>query len=187
MDWLLWIDLETTGLDCNNQHILQIGCVLTNMDASHQLPMPEIILQCEKTVLDSMDAWCQKQHTESGILKKVQTGSGCTLKSAEQQICLHLNNNVRVKDNIYLAGNSVHFDKRFIEKWMPLIAGRISHRIVDVSSIALICKNLNPSLYHFRPAKAHRHTALSDITESIYEYQYYLTTLIRTSYTLIKR
>ena len=180
MDWLLWIDLETTGLDCNDCSILQIGCVLTNMDASHQLPMHEITLQCDKLKLDSMNEWCKKQHTESGLLKQIESGNGCTLKSAEQQICLHLNNHVRVKDTIFLAGNSVHFDKGFIDKWMPSVASRISHRIVDISSLALICKSLNPHVYHFRPSKTNRHTALSDIAESIYEYQYYLATFVRT-------
>ena len=125
-----------------------------------------------------MDEWCQKQHGTSGLVAQV-LASDLTVEQAEQQICMHMNNHVRMQDKVYLAGNSVHFDRNFIQRWMPRLAKRLSHRIVDVSSLALVCRNLNPRVYEFKPPKAHAHTALIDIRESIREYQYYLTNLVR--------
>jgi len=126
-----------------------------------------------------MDGWCQKQHRTSGLVAQV-LASDLTVEQAEQQICMHLNNHIRIQDKVYLAGNSVHFDHNFIQRRMPILGKRLSHRIVDVSSLALVCRNLNPRVYEFRPPKAHAHTALIDIRESIREYQYYLTNLVRT-------
>ena len=175
MDWLLWIDLETTGLDPSDCHILQVGCILSTMKAEVCYELPQLILYCDKSVIENMDEWCKKTHTRSGLVEHVLI-SNMTVEQAEQQICMHLNNYVRVQDKVYLAGNSVHFDRSFIQRWMPRLAQRLSHRIVDVSSFALVCKNLNPRVYEFRPVKSHVHTALVDIRESIREYQYYLTT-----------
>jgi oligoribonuclease len=180
MDWLLWIDLETTGLDAGTDRILQVACVLSNFDVSVCYPLPQITLNCDKFTLDQMNEWCTKQHTSSGLVEEVMD-STITVEEAEGQICLHLNNYLRVQDKLYLAGNSVHFDKGFIEKWMPKLAGRLSHRIVDVSSIDLICKHLNSRAFQFKPVKMYNHTAAADIHESIKEYQYFLSTFLRTS------
>lgn len=178
MDWLLWIDLETTGLDPSNCHILQVGCILSTAKAEVCYELPQLTLSCEQSVIDNMEEWCQKQHTTSGLIAEVLT-SNLTVQQAEAQICMHLNNYVRVQDKVYLAGNSVHFDRSFIQRWMPRLGQRLSHRIVDVSSLALVCKNLNPRVYEFRPQKSYAHTATLDIRESIREYQYYLTNFIR--------
>ena len=80
---------------------------------------------------------------------------------------------------IYLAGNSVHFDKSFINQYMKNLSDKISYRIVDVSSFSIICKNLDVDIYDKRPLKKYKHTALSDIWESINEYQYYLNNFIK--------
>ena len=179
MDWLLWIDLETTGLDPANCYILQVGCILSTMTADVHHELPQLTLHCDKSILDNMQEWCQTQHTNSGLIAEVLS-SNLKIEEAELQICMHLNNHIRIQDKVYLAGNSVHFDRSFIQRWMPRLYQRLSHRIVDVSSLTLICKNLNPRVYEFRPLKSYAHTAFSDIRESIREYQYYITNLVQT-------
>ena len=39
-----------------------------------------------------------------------------------------------------LAGNSVHFDKVFLEKYMPKFVRHLHYRIVDVSTVKELCR-----------------------------------------------
>lgn len=177
MDWLLWVDIETTGLNANKDYILEIACVLTNFEDDNAHYTQEFTICHDKHILDDMSEWCRQQHTQSGLCERVQK-STIQLQEAEKQIVLNINQTLRVRDTLYIAGNSVHFDKKFIDQHMPLLAARLSHRIIDVSTIAVLCRNLAPGLYDNRPAKKHLHTAIQDILESIEEYKYYRTVLL---------
>src|SRR5690349_17683437 len=39
-----------------------------------------------------------------------------------------------------LCGNTIGQDKRFVERWMPGLAGYLSYRTVDVTSLKLLAK-----------------------------------------------
>lgn len=39
-----------------------------------------------------------------------------------------------------LAGNTVHMDKRFLDKYMPHLMEHLHYRIVDVSSVKELCR-----------------------------------------------
>jgi oligoribonuclease len=172
MNWLLWIDLETTGLDVQSCHILQIACILTDFKTSIFHSLPEINIKTNDDVLQNMDSWCQNQHTNSGLIEKVNN-SKTTILEAQRDIINFLIEITKDEDIIYVAGNSVHFDKKFIDYHLPILSKKLDYRIIDVSSIALICKNLNEELYNQRPIKKYLHTAESDLLESIMEYRFY--------------
>lgn len=172
MELLLWIDIETTGLNVEFDCILQIACVLTDFQIKKIISLPEITIKCEDSILSEMDPWCKQQHSTSGLIEKVKQ-SIISLKQAESEIIKFLKKNTNEEDVLYIAGNSVHFDKKFIDYWMPNLSKVMSHRIVDVTSIALLCKNTNEEVYNQRPIKRYMHTAKDDIEESISEYKYY--------------
>ena len=46
-----------------------------------------------------------------------------------------MKNYVPIRETAVLAGNSVHMDKEFLRKEMPLILDHLHYRIVDVSTI----------------------------------------------------
>jgi oligoribonuclease len=177
MEWMLWVDIETTGLDAQNDQILQIACILTSCEDDHQFFTEEYTFNHVQHTLDNMNEWCKKQHKESGLYDQVLC-STCNLHDVEKHIVISLNQHLKVMDRVYLAGNSVHFDKKFIDYHMPLLSARLSHRIIDVSTIAILCSNIAPSLYINRPQKMHNHTAMEDILESIREYKYYKTVFL---------
>lgn len=172
MEWLLWIDLETSGLDVNNCYILQIASILTDFNVHELFKLPEMTIKINSEKLDNMDPWCKEQHTQSGLIKKVKE-SKISLLDVENEIINFLNSKTSDQDIIYIAGNSVHFDKKFIDFHLPKLSKKLSYRIIDVSSIALVCKNLNPRVYDKRPVKTYLHTAESDLLESINEYNFY--------------
>jgi oligoribonuclease len=69
-----------------------------------------------------------------------------------------------------LAGNSIHSDRIFLNKYMKNLLNHLHYRIVDVSTV----KELSARWYpHIRPFyKKNTHRALDDIKESIEELKY---------------
>ena len=78
-----------------------------------------------------------------------------------------------------LAGNSVHADKAFLDKYMPRFMGHLHYRIIDVSTIKELAKRWHPKEYKNVPRKGGSHRARDDIIESIEELKYYRTTLFK--------
>ncbi len=173
MDLLLWLDLETTGLNHNVDKILQIACVLTDTTTNTVYFSKDYVIKCDQTTLQQMDEWCIRQHTASGLCAKA-LNSTSTIQEVELDIINNLNLHVAIRNTVYLAGNSVHFDKSFLTSHMPTLSKRLSHRILDVSSVSLFVKHNNEEVHNSRPQKQHLHTAMEDILESIEEYRYYI-------------
>jgi oligoribonuclease (3'-5' exoribonuclease) len=44
-----------------------------------------------------------------------------------------------------LAGNSVHIDRAFLQRYMPELAEHFHHRIIDVSTIKELCRCVRPA------------------------------------------
>ncbi len=174
---MLWIDIETTGLDPDTDKVLQIAYVLTNFDLTLVHSFREITIQ-NSNALHSLNNWCKEVHSQNGLLDLVQN-SDYDLQKAQTEIILNINSKLGVRDTLYLSGNSVHFDKAFLRKHFPLLHDRLSHRIIDVSTMAVISKQLYPQLYSERPKKLYCHTANQDIIESMEEYKYYLDNLFK--------
>lgn len=172
MNWLLWIDIETDGLDPIDNNILQIACILTNFNLETEHYSQEYTIHYTEKDLNLSD-WCKNQHHKSGLLKKVYN-SNISLQEAELDIIKLLNCYISVKDIVHIAGNSVYFDKSFIDRHMPLLSSRLNRRVVDVSSISILCNNLSNNIYNNKPIKINNHTALCDIRESITELKYYI-------------
>lgn len=172
MDWLLWIDIETDGLKPDENNILQIACILTDFNLEIEHYLGEFTIGYSATNLN-LSEWCKIQHGESGLLEKVYK-SELKLHDVESTIVSNLNCYVGLKDTVHIAGNSVYFDKSFIDKYMPNLSKRLNRRIVDVSTISILCKNLRKHIYDNKPIKNNQHTALFDIQESIEEMRYYM-------------
>eukprot|EP00756_Hemistasia_phaeocysticola_P050493 Hpha_TRINITY_DN25392_c0_g1::TRINITY_DN25392_c0_g1_i1::g.2810::m.2810/K13288/orn, REX2, REXO2; oligoribonuclease len=78
-----------------------------------------------------------------------------------------------------LAGNTVHMDKRFIDKYFPQLAARLHYRIVDVSTIKELGFRWYPAQMARAPRKRGQHRALADIQDSIEELKFYRQNLFR--------
>jgi oligoribonuclease len=101
------------------------------------------------------------------------TQSTLALEEVETNIIMLLNEHVALTHKVYIAGNSVHFDKAFIKKYMPKLYARLHHRNLDVSAVSLFLKTKGTEI-KCAHEKMYRHTALADIRESIDEYKCYL-------------
>jgi oligoribonuclease len=72
-----------------------------------------------------------------------------------------------------LAGNSVHIDKVFLQKYMPLLHAFLHFRIIDVSTVNELSKRWVPGKLNFLPRKTKKHTAMADLLESLDELRIY--------------
>ena len=69
---LIWIDLEMTGLDPNNEKIIEIATLITDSDLNIIAEGPNLIISQSNELLDGMDEWNQKQHGSSGLTEQVK-------------------------------------------------------------------------------------------------------------------
>ena len=76
--------------------------------------------------------------TKSGLTAAVRA-SQISLSQAEQTFLQFVKEHTPPKQ-CPLAGNSVHADKKFLDKYMPLFMNHLHYRIVDVSTIKELCR-----------------------------------------------
>lgn len=168
---IVWVDLEMSGLDINIEHIIEMAVVITDGSLNIIAQGPNLIIHQPDSVLDAMGEWCKEHHGKSGLTQAVRD-SNISLGDAEKQMCDFLSQHAPV-GICPLAGNSVHADKMFLDKFMPKFMKHLHYRIIDVSSVKELAKRWYPEELNKAPRKECSHRALDDILESIKELQYY--------------
>ena len=162
---LIWLDLEMTGLEVTRDTILEIAVVVTDKDLTVIAEGPSLVIHQPQEVLDTMNAWCKKQHALSGLTQEVQN-SPITLEQAETAVCEFLKNYC-IKGQGILCGNSIWQDKAFIHAHMPKLDEFFHYKIVDVSSIKELVVRWYPKSPYADMKKMEIHRALPDVYESI--------------------
>ncbi len=169
---LLWLDMEMTGLDVNKEVVIEVACIVTDMNF-RELDSFETIVKQPQSYLDSMDAWNTEHHGKSGLTAKVPTGMQPEM--VEMKLIDLINKHFPLsrtdpKKRPIMAGNSIAQDRLFIDKYFKNLSARLHYRIVDVSSFKVIINNK----YNLEYKKQNSHRALDDIRESIGELKFYL-------------
>ncbi|XP_053688701.1 probable oligoribonuclease [Sabethes cyaneus] len=168
---LVWIDMEMTGLDVQNDKILEIACIVTNKNLELLEPGIDIVIHQPEEVLGMMNDWCVINHGKSGLTQAVRN-SRVGLSEAEEIVLEFVKKHCPPK-GCPLAGNSVYMDRMFLANYMPRLNDYLHYRIVDVSTIKELCKRWNGAVFSRVPSKQLNHRALDDIGESIKELRFY--------------
>ncbi|XP_057284280.1 oligoribonuclease, mitochondrial [Pezoporus wallicus] len=168
---MVWVDLEMTGLDVEKDQILEMACLITDCDLNVLAEGPNLIINQPDELLESMSDWCKEHHGKSGLTKAVKE-SKISLQQAEYEFLSFVRQQTP-PGVCPLAGNSVHADKKFLDKYMPQFMRHLHYRIIDVSTVKELYRRWYPEEYEFAPKKAASHRALDDIRESIKELQFY--------------
>src|SRR5207237_1070933 len=71
-DYLVWIDLEMTGLKPATDAIIEIATVVTDRDLNLIADGPVLAIHQPEEVLARMDDWNRRQHGSSGLLARVR-------------------------------------------------------------------------------------------------------------------
>ena len=171
-DVLVWLDMEMTGLDPATERIIEIATILTDGQLNEIAVGPDLVIHQDDAVLAAMDDWNTKHHGASGLTQRVRE-STISDDDADAQTVAFIQAHVPAKERPVLAGNSIHQDRRFIRRYMPLLEKRLHYRMVDVSTIKELARRWFPQAIAKQPQKRDTHRALDDIRESIEELRFY--------------
>jgi oligoribonuclease len=167
---LIWLDCEMTGLDPEQDRLIEIAVIVTGPDLTPRIEGPVLVIHQSDAQLDKMDAWNKGTHGRSGLIDKVKA-STVTEAQAEQQI-LEFLARYAPKASTPMCGNSISQDRRFLVKYMPKLEAFFHYRNIDVSTLKELAKRWRPDVYNsFK--KQQKHTALADVHESIDELAHY--------------
>ncbi len=167
---LIWIDLEMTGLEPQQDQIIEIATVVTDNDLKILAQGPVIAIHQPISVMIAMDEWNTQHHGDSGLSARVAASSS-SLRDAEIETLDFLRGYVE-EGKSPMCGNSVCQDRRFMARLMPELEAFFHYRNLDVSTLKELANRWNPeSLDGFNKKAAH--LALDDILESIDELKHY--------------
>lgn len=176
---LIWIDMEMTGLDPEQDVILEIAAIITDSSLNVLDEGLSIAICQPEEALAQMDDWNLKQHTASGLLDRVRD-SQSSLEEAEAVTFDLVSRHAR-RGEAPLCGNSVWQDRRFLKRYMPTLEEYLHYRIIDVSSTKELVRRWAPQVFE-ELSKSGTHRALDDIRESIAELKLYRSKFIAPDY-----
>ena len=167
---LIWIDLEMTGLDTQNDEIIEIATIVTDAELNVLAEGPMLAIHVSDAVLNGMDEWNTRQHGGSGLTERVRQ-STITLQEAEKQTIAFLQQYVPARTSP-MCGNSICQDRRFLARQMPELEAFFHYRNLDVSTLKELAKRWSPTVCQSF-SKQSSHLALDDIRDSIDELRHY--------------
>ncbi|MBW9256256.1 MAG: oligoribonuclease [Candidatus Thiodiazotropha sp. (ex. Lucinisca nassula)] len=173
---LIWIDLEMTGLDTQQDEIIEIATIVTDVNLNILAEGPVIAVHQPQTVLDAMDEWNQRQHGGSGLLERVRQ-SQYSEAEAQAETIRFLQQYVPAGASP-MCGNSICQDRRFLARTMPELEAYFHYRNLDVSTLKELINRWSPSLSEGF-TKQGKHLALDDIKDSIAELHFYRNHFLR--------
>lgn len=174
--YLIWIDLEMTGLDTVNDRIIEIATVVTDAQLNTVAEGPVVAIHQPDAILNGMDEWNTRQHGQSGLVERVRA-SRFDCAEAEQMTLDFLRQHVKPGVSP-MCGNSICQDRRFMAREMPALEAFFHYRNLDVSTLKELVRRWRPDLVEGLTKKG-SHLALDDIRDSIDELKYYREHFIR--------
>ncbi len=173
---LIWIDLEMTGLDTLNDHIIEIATLVTDPELHILAEGPVIAIHQPAEVMNAMDEWNTAQHEKSGLTSRVLESSA-TVDEAQSATLDFLQKWVPAKTSP-MCGNSICQDRRFLAREMPELEAFFHYRNLDVSTLKELARRWAPEVAgQFR--KQGSHLAMDDIHDSIQELKHYRETILK--------
>lgn len=176
--YLLWLDLETTGLDPEEDDILELAYVLTEF----RFPFFEVTDQRAGVTRASylvsgrgarhlLNGTCppfiQEMHTKSGLVAALQNekASKTSLETVNADLLTLAQDWPTDKgERVMIAGNSCHLDLAFLRKHLPEFAEKLSFRTFDASGFYRVCLSAGmPPL----PKHEETHRAMDDALGAI--------------------
>lgn len=170
---IIWIDVETSGIDPKDCKLLQVACIVTDghlNELGESFERKVYYSEDEvQSIRNSANEFVQNMHDVNGIWDSLSV-EGERLEKVDEDLknflSMHVDSNVA-----RLGGNSITLDRNFLKEFLPKTFDHIHYRSYDLSSIAGWFELYDPNFAPF--VKNSSHEALSDIRASIAEGRYY--------------
>ncbi len=160
-----------TGLEPDKDRILEVAAIATDMKLN-EIARYEAVVKVDEQLMQSRmvgDFWDKNSTSRDALI--AQNKDGKPVAEVEKELLQFLDQHFG--EEIYLAGNSIHQDRKFIEREMPNLNKRLHYRMLDVSAWKIYFEHAR----HQKFQKPENHRALDDINGSIEELKWYLTFL----------
>ena len=171
---LAWLDLEMTGLDPDSDVILQAALIVTDAQLS---PLEEFVCDIWQpdANLERMTPFVREMHEKTGLIERVRA-STLDVSFAEKLLIQRISGWCEYPG--LLCGNSIGQDRKFVDRYMPGLAGYLHYRMLDVTSLKLLAELWAPQCQFDKPREG-AHDALVDIKNSIAELAHYRARLFK--------
>ena len=166
---LLWVDLEMTGLDPEKDRIVEVAAIATDYQFNEIARFTAAVKVPASLMKERMVGafWENNHATREALIAGSLDGQ--PISNVEDDLITFIK--TYFGKDVYLAGNSIHQDRKFIEHEMPRLNQMLHYRMLDVSAWKIYFENALGKRF----IKPEDHRALSDIEGSIAELKYYLT------------
>ena len=168
---LLWIDLEMTGLSPEKDRIIEAAAIATDFELNEIATFEAVVKVPEELMKERMVGEFWEKNAESRDALMAQNASGKDSETVEKELLKFVKKHFG--DEVYLAGNSIHQDRKFIDKEWPKLSAKLHYRMLDVSAWKVYFENALGKKF----IKRDMHRALDDINGSIEELKWYTTFL----------
>lgn len=163
---LIFVDIETTGLDPQHDLILEVAMVVTDDKLSVLNGMSRLVSWNAELVEQRMDDYVTEMHTKSGLIKALAGPHTYRLSTLDTAFATFVEVNSDGA-KLPMVGNSVHFDRSFIAAHMPKTHAQFHYRNIDLSGFREAAKLWNPESLESIPTDHKAHRATDDVHDSI--------------------
>jgi len=164
-----------TGLDPVEDRILEVGVIITDWEFK-EIATYEAAIKVGPRLMErrmfkgpSKAFWESVPETRDALMKQ-NSETARSGRTIENELLALIEEHFDTTVPIILAGNSIHMDRRFIEREWTRLNSHLHYRMLDVSAWKVVFENRFGKKF----AKREAHRALDDIRGSIEELRYYL-------------
>lgn len=164
------MDLEMTGLDPRKDRILEVAVIATDWNFD-EIASYTAVKTVSPTLMKSRmqgKFWNDNAAVRDALM--TQNAGGKSGRTVEAELLAFIAEHFMDDQPVLLGGNSIHQDRKFIDREWPRLSERLHYRMLDVSAWKVVFEGK----YRKKFAKPEVHRALEDIRGSIEELQYYL-------------
>ena len=170
---IVWVDVETDGLNAADGNLLEVACIITDADADEILFEYESLVAYDQITIESIcelsHPRVQEMHTENGIWEAILAGEGKPLATISAELCAIIREYACgvIDGESYrppLAGSNVaNFDRLWIRQHLPAVEKCLHYRNIDVSTVKEICARRYCKQFQFKGDGPPAHRTMADI------------------------
>lgn len=183
---LLWIDMETTGLDAEEDAPIELGFMLTDtaghrIDSWRSLVWESNYYYQRAITQGQRNEFVGPMHEKSGLwMALMSLQRKLTRVQAEVEVVDWLKSHGIEAGTMPIIGNSIgSLDRPFLQHHFPNLNEFLHYRNIDISSLKELCRRWNAPLFaqykkEFDSKGDATHRVMDDIEASILEYELYV-------------